>query len=411
MIPETTGPSIKSKSSEFLDLIAPLIVVVILIGGALVPDGARTLFLYPVAIAYALLVVAAVVRRLPRVKWIVIFNILVFGSLGLYSLALPAPSPDYGVQKLQYFLTLTLLSASAACLIVGEDGIRRLAKAWVIGASYLAVITLFTAELGPRATPFDNNPIWVGRVFSAAIVMVVWLWVSRRIQWAWAVPVTGLLLTSLLLTGSRGPLLAAVAGVAVLLVLTVKNWKRMTIAGGIAAALLLVATQLPLVQQLRIFRIAFTEHIRDVMLADSIQMIIKYPLGVGVGNWKNYSSLDPTKYTYPHNLFIEVASEFGIIFGALLVVFVAILLANSMRKSGSSPAALLLSAWLMVETVHVSVSGDLNARTFFFVLALTFLLAVTHSRREEGSRGIIGATQRPPTQEPKCAVSNGNSNS
>jgi len=389
MIPETAGSSIKFTSSGFLNLIAPLIVVLLLIGGLLVPGGERTL-VYPVAILCVPLIAAAVVRRLPRVHWIVIFIILIFGSLGLYSLMLPAPSSEYGVQKLQYFLTLTLLSASAACLIVGEDGIRRLAKTWVICASYLAVLTLVTAEFGLRAAPFDNNPIWVGRVFSAAIVMVVWLWVSRRVQWAWAVPVMGLLLTGLLVTGSRGPLLAAAAGVTVLLMLTGKNWKRMVVAGGITVALL-VTMQLPLVQQSRIVSFAsgdlLTDYYRSVTLPDSIRMISEYPLGVGVGNWNRYSSL-PGFFRYPHNLFIEVASEFGIVLGALLVVFVAILLVNSMRKGGSSPAALLLSAWLMVETVHVSVSGDLNARTFFFVLALTFILVVTHNRREEGSQGL-----------------------
>lgn len=388
MILETVG-STKRTNDGFFNRIAPPIVVVLLIGGLLAPGGVRTL-VYPAAIVCAALVAAAVVRRLPRLHWIVIFNILVFGSLGLYSLLIAAPISDYGVQKFQYFLTLTLLSASASCLITSEDRILRLAKTWVIGASYLALVTLVSTGLGSRAAPFDSNPIWVGRTFSAAIVMVAWLWMSRRLQLPWAVPLTGLLLAGLFATGSRGPLLASAAGVTVLLVLNGDNWRRLAATGGVTIALL-AAMQLPLVQQSRIVNFAssdiFTDFTRGVMLPNSIRMIGEHPLGVGIGNWNSYSML-PGLFRYPHNLFLEVACEFGVVLGALLVVFVAVLVVACLRRGRNSRTFLLLSAWLIVETIHVSVSGDLNARTFFFVLALTFLGIVTHNRRPEGSQGL-----------------------
>ena len=48
-------------------------------------------------------------------------------------------------------------------------------------------------------------------------------------------------------------------------------------------------------------------------------MIYHYPLGVGMGNWQVYSNkikpyhLVNAKHFYPHNLFLEIFNEYGII--------------------------------------------------------------------------------------------------
>lgn len=383
----TEEADMRVRRDSLLDLVTPPAVIALLIGGLLVPGGEKTLA-YPAAVVCAPLVLVTVVRLLPKVHWIVIFDILIFGSLGVGSLLVAAPQSAYGAQKWSYFITLTLLSASVACLVASQDKITAVARTWVLCAAYLAVVTVITAGLGERAAPFDTNPIWVGRIFSAGIVMLVWLWLSHKLRLRWAVLLTALLLVGLFAVGSRGPLLAAGIGVAILLILDGQSIRRLAAVGGVIVALL-VAMQLPLYQESRLTGFAadnvFTDALRSLMVDSTISMIRDHPFGVGVGNWRDYSILS-SAYRYPHNLFLEVTAEFGVIVGLMLSAAVALLLVAAVRRSRQNRSVLLLAAWLAVETIHVSVSGDLNARTFFFVLALAFLMVVRQAPTVSGER-------------------------
>lgn len=327
---------------------------------------------------------------LPKLHWIIIFDLCLFGSLGLGALLNAPPVSDYGTDKFRYLMTLTLLSASASCLIRYERGLVRLARAWLIAAVCLAFVTVANKGLAERATPFGNNPIWAGRVFAAGIVMIVWLSMSRGVRLRWAVPSAALMLAGLAAAGSRGPLIASAVGVAILLVLGGHGRRRLIVAGGTAIAAI-IATQLPLFQQSRIALIApegiLTDYARYKLVSTTIGIVQDHPLGVGIGNWPNYSGLQGV-YRYPHNLFLEVAAEFGIVLGLLLLAFVVLLFVKALLRSRGSHSMLLLSAWLAVEIVHVSVSGDLNARTFFFVLALTFLTLVRQQGGRRHSEGL-----------------------
>jgi O-antigen ligase len=389
MAMETPAFPIGNRPSRLVNRIAPAAVTVLLIGGLLVPGGEKTIA-YPAAVVCAPLILATVLRRLPRLHWIMVFDILVFGSLGLFSLVTPAPSSQYAVQKLSYFMSLTLLSASAACLFASESRITRLARTWVLGACYLAVITVVSASLGERAAPFNSNPIWLGRVFSAGIVMLVWLWLSRRLQLSWAILSAGLLLAGLFASGSRGPLLAAAVGVVILLVLGGHGWRSLAITSGATGAVALMM-QLPLFQQSRIISFApgaiLTDFSRSAMLGSTVNLIRQHPFGVGIGNWSDYSMFSRA-FKYPHNLFLEAAAELGVIAGVLFALFVVLILTTSLRRSWQDHSLRLPSAWLAVEIIHVSVSGDLNARTFFFVLALTFLTMIRQRNHQLGANQI-----------------------
>jgi hypothetical protein len=65
-----------------------------------------------------------------------------------------------------------------------------------------------------------------------------------------------------------------------------------------------------------------------------------------------------------------VFTESGVIIGALFLAIVGGIAIRLMRHAVFAPKANLVLALLAAETIAVSVSGDLNARTFFFLLGL-----------------------------------------
>ena len=78
---------------------------------------------------------------------------------------------------------------------------------------------------------------------------------------------------------------------------------------------------------------------------------------------------------YPHNLWLEVLCEAGWAAGGMLIAIVVRVAWRLVRASRTEPAAVLLLSLAAFEVVCVSVSGDLNARTFFFVLTLGYAVS------------------------------------
>ncbi|MDQ0726304.1 hypothetical protein QFZ21_001304 [Microbacterium sp. W4I20] len=63
-------------------------------------------------------------------------------------------------------------------------------------------------------------------------------------------------------------------------------------------------------------------------------------------------------------------------FGIALIIIVVANLIKLLSRSREMPVAILVFAILVAEVVQISVSGDLNARTFWFLMALGFFLGV-----------------------------------
>lgn len=357
-----------------------ILVVLVLIGGLMAPGGDIIVAL-PAALVAAVLVVWEWIHALPRVHWILVFVPLVFGLLAFHRL-IAAPIGDYGVEKFSSFITLTLFSALTACLIRLPDGLVPLARVWLCAASYLTIATLLGGSAG-RAAAFGSNPIWVSRAIAVGLVFAAWLLWTGKLRFRWAAPLVLLLVAGMFATGSRGPLLGAAVGILVILLTAKMGAARRVfiIIGTLVAAVVLI--RLPFVQESRIIGLATGEIAADtsrsLMWSESFRVIGERPEGVGFGNWMVFTNL-PYQYRYPHNLFLEVFVEHGVIIGLLFSALVAGVLIAVLRKIRTSHAALLAAAWLAAEIVNVSVSGDLNARTFFFALTLAILVTMTDAR-------------------------------
>ena len=111
---------------------------------------------------------------------------------------------------------------------------------------------------------------------------------------------------------------------------------------------------------------------RSYIFESSIQEIISYPLGVGSGNFVEYTE-DPSFFKnkdlfYPHNLFFEILCEFGIItFLVFMIYLLQSLLSfkiNLFNKRETRNMMFYTFAFLFLNSM---VSGDLNDARLLFV--------------------------------------------
>ena len=124
---------------------------------------------------------------------------------------------------------------------------------------------------------------------------------------------------------------------------------------------------------------------RKHLAVSSLIMLQNYPLGVGAGNWRNMSNklrpnhLTPDTLEYPHNLFLEVACEYGIqtlILILLLFLYVFHLSYSKMTKYNSDKSSLypVLFYLLVFFSLNSLVSGMLNdSRLLFLVISMILI--------------------------------------
>jgi len=121
---------------------------------------------------------------------------------------------------------------------------------------------------------------------------------------------------------------------------------------------------------------------RKNLVIGSFVVLQTYPLGVGAGNWQLMANkirpnhLMPLEY--PHNLFLEIACEYGIhslFVLLLLLIYVFYLSFNRMRKYINDKTSLypLLFYLLLFLFLNSMISGMLNDSRLLFIV-ISFLL-------------------------------------
>ena len=286
---------------------------------------------------------------------------------------LDPPSSEYGHTKWVNFCTVTLATMMAAAAVLSDRTVRALSFWWVLAGAVLALLAISGTDTGSgRAQVDGSNPVWLGRAIAASTVVAVWMALSGVWRWWRTVLVVPLLVAGLLATGSRGPAMAAVVGVLVLLLVpTDRRSSRLIWVGLAGTAAFVVAPFVPAVAESRFGRFLAEGDVdgeaRSSMWLSGLRAIPDNPWGAGLGEW---SSAVYSPFAWPHNIFIEVFIEQGWLVGLLLVGLVVGVVRRLWRRSGNDPSLQLALALVLTETVHVSTSGDLNARTFFFVLLL-----------------------------------------
>lgn len=371
VVPRRTRPADMGAGMRVLRVTA----LALLLCGSLLPPVAGIGIHVLASIAVAPLVVYEILRYLPRIAPVVVAALVVFGPL-LIGGTLNPPVGEYGIDKWSAFTTSSLLSGAAVAIIRDARHLVSFAKVWVVISVVLAATTLQQSGVVERAGGYAESPIWMGRALGLGVVCALWLMWQRHVPRAIGLLAALIFVAAIVATGSRGPFLGMVAAVLALsLVISHGRLRRLLSLLAVAFLALVLAPSIASIRDSRLYQVFQTlgdgrsDQIREQMWSRSWQLLQREPSGVGVGSWQ-WEAPSPTSHRYPHNIFLEVGTEMGVLVGVALLVTVVLTIVRLAWLARQHAGAALVLALLVSEGIGVSVSGDMTARTFFAMITL-----------------------------------------
>jgi O-antigen ligase len=375
-----------------------------LLGGSTTSGISLELF-----VAVTAATVFAVVRRPERLPGRMVYYLPILLSFTLLIVMLArlpdSPAESYGSHKLKAFLLLNV-SLLVGGLVVGtrrRDVNRSLALmlivAFIAGLALAHEILTGVQPLFEGRYAISNaqyDPITLGRLSASGLLIALYVLLAPGSRFRLAAAVAAPLMTiSLLASGGRGTLLGILAGLVVLFgVPSVFNVRRSTIAASIATSLVVALAIVPAQARQRATSVLLggaegrTSGGRSGLWTQALDTFLHHPLGgIGTGG---FASFDPLA-SYPHNLFLETASELGFLGLVPLVGALAIgawLIVKAIRGSAGAERGLLtlVAALLASAFMNALFSTDISANyDVWLFLGLGIGLASRSSRQTRRS--------------------------
>lgn len=320
------------------------------------------------------------------------------GCLSLLVLlsALLGPETPYGRDKALRFITLTNLALVAPLVCLNhQDRLRR----FLLVNIALGLLMLPLGHVSSEGLiAFGSTHIATGRALGFGVLGSVYLYLRRpslagRLFW---LAVGAALLAGLLLSGSRGSFVALVVAVVVagVLALVARRGRRRILAVAAAAGTMALGVTLfaPTAAETMNRRLTttvadpltLTARTRLERATAAVDAFVANPVfGVGIGGFDViFANADTGRGDYPHNVFLELAAELGLLGLAafLLLLFRSlrrplVALLHPERAAGTSPTlSLFILALTCYALVNALFSGDLNDnRLLFAVLGMCFV--------------------------------------
>jgi O-antigen ligase len=371
-----------------------------------------------------------------RVRGPAAVMVWLYAALLAYALLsmLWSPSVFYAHSKTLYLATLVFWPLAGGALIIAPDPVRYrrffllllLFSGWVALESGLAFwLGTTSGALGAFVEALSGTYLSLGRVIGPGFLVLVayTLFLARTAWLRIALGLVSVLMLGLLLViGGRMPLIAAGLGCLVLLAALRprlgRTPQRLLLQLGIAAAIaaiLLAGWQFAprsireAPATIRRIGLLFIEGVEENRRIEHYKQTLLYLdndpfFGQGIGSWPVVTGYGDAR-AYPHNVFLELLFELGLIgLGLFLaMVFTGLLALPPWRKLRQSPYALLALAMFLSALINASVSGDLNDnRLLFATLGLLLLGRARQPQPEVNSverpGPVSGQTQRSLTQ-------------
>lgn len=347
------------------------------------------------------------------VNWSLLRNPAVIALAGFLTwmivnwLSFSANNPE--AQLRMVYVPLTLIVPFSVAALSSDQQLDTTFR-WVIGFGAVgiligllvyatgsgAVVGSLRFTISRSVNPLSfTYPLAIGALLLGARVM---LSTSLRAWIAWAVYVGGVSFM-ILLTNTRGPLLALVVGVIVLVLLRRRiSWQFVVVI--VLVTVVLVSVVLPMVPSLGRFESIVT-WIASVMsdeAADSTGLLMSASGGrenlwqMSILAWQSSPLLGigPANLgsgTYSHNFALEILSELGLVGIVLFSVFVLFLLRAVIQVARCYPDRALRTtvlALLAFSLIHISFSGRIQLQVSFWfasgaIIALQMRIAVQNT--------------------------------
>ena len=312
------------------------------------------------------------VTKLPRPR-IKLLSFLIYSFL-VWAMFAAAWAPDIDLALPKVFDMLLLVLVVVALQInLGKDNADELLFGFwtgMLGIGFvMAALALSTSGgdfLGSqedRVTVLGGGPIILGRSMGLTILAALYMQSRVKIRWVNVKP--GLMFIAvmgavvILLTGSRGALFAIVGAGAVYFALERKSWSKKVVIFVAAFAALLVflfttriGQNVQVMFKTRVIELTFEEKYtagRDYLWYEALEMTKENPLfGAGLSGFEAAEfTIRGEVLAYPHNIFLEVLCETGMV-GFLLFLSAGMAGIDALRRnrrfiSIASIAALVLN--------------------------------------------------------------------
>lgn len=358
------------------------------------------------ALTFALSAASGVtVLAMRRGRWLdsrtktILFTYALFVFVAALSL-LWTPSENYSHTKVLYLGTLVAWCLYAGAVIIGPEPVRvqRLAYAMAIFSVWVGFESAMSFLAGPGqgfVTVLGDRYLGIGRVLGIGSVAFLSCWTywatTIRMRFVAAAAVVALAIL-LLVVGGKGPFLATLASVLVLVLSGIRVHTRHGFVIGKAIAALTITlvmgalggamfmadtgTTTTTIQRLALMGSDDFDRSSATRLAywtGTLDRSEESPLlGHGIGSWP-VIVLSIDDRGYPHNMFLEVLFELGTLGLTLLVCLILVALKGLFQRDALThdPSRMFVLLLFVNVFVNAMVSGDISDnRAVFLALGL-----------------------------------------
>ena len=351
--------------------------------------------------------------KLPSEPTSIVYLFLIFGLLLGFSYMYTA-SPDYGFRKILRFNTFAVTMFISPLLIIKSpaDSKRLLSYFYfllviIIGIMLLQFIYFlkwgdFAIVLAywNRISIPGANPIQVSRYLAIGAAMMIALLIrnrpSRSLHYF---AILFVILLSIILSGSRGPLVSIIIGSIVYAILYERKHSSRIFGYGILAIGTIITLLLVLPESLtqrffdisqgsvimtqqgvrRISTIATRYEFWSMSIQAWFSSITSFFIGLGAGG---FSSLFIWRdwHWYPHNLFFEIIAELGLVglvIGVLFIIKSYKIINKGIQRGSFTDHSALWVAGTVVMFIAAQFSGDINDNRILWMF-IGISIASTH---------------------------------
>jgi len=320
------------------------------------------------------------------------------------------PSPIYGWQKIMRFIVFNTTMFITPFIIIKHIGDSKRILLWFRNLLIVIVVTMMgyilyflTISSGIslllRVSILGANPITVGSFLAIGAGMVVIL-INRSAfkYWTLYIPILGILIIAIIATGSRGPLFSFLSGVLLFGIFFEKTNQKQLLLFFLYSVIFLVIALLILPENLtgrylnyttgdlviqregvkRLSTIAMRLQYWELSISEWLRSIKTVLIGVGSGGFSSFYILRDYKF-YPHNMFVEVLLELGVIGLSLLVLFwykIAKILFSIIKIESISIISAMWIIAAVVSFLGAQFSGDINGNRVVWMFAAIALTSV-----------------------------------
>jgi len=343
-------------------------------------------------------------KDLKEVVYIFIFFGLLLGLSYLYT-----PSPEYGLMKIIRFNTFALTMFLTPFLVIKspEDSKRLLYYFYFLLAIIVGIMLfqfIYFLKWGDFAIVLaywnrisipGANPIQVSRYLAIGAAMLIALLIRKKPTDSISyILILSIILLTIILSGSRGPLVSIILGSIIYAMLYERNhsMKIIVFASIAIGTIILILLLLPenLTQRFfdisqgsviitqqgvkRVSTIATRFEFWSMSLKSWISSIENFVFGLGSGGFSSLFIWRDWRW-YPHNIFFEIIVELGFIGLTLLSLFIAKtykLISQGLNKGSFTDHSALWVAGTAVIFIAAQFSGDINDnRILWMFLAIS----------------------------------------